>query len=255
MSKYNILFILIIYSYRILDINLNPQNDLVITSSLDKTSRIWDTNKRTCIAIIQDSDFANFDPKGNFFVAVTRDKSNCFLNFYSIENYTKNNNYHSNYFNCDSHIVAYLDGPYKVLKIKDMNGIRQLKFSPDGLFLILKDLNNLTFIYDLFTWTLNSLDTSNSREEDFSEKKENFFGFDISLLNHSSSTSDDNYNCLYTHFIFNGCRDGYVQVWNYLKGNVVNLIEYHEKGENIKVKFNSKCGIMATACKDLILWK
>ena len=218
---------------------MNPVNDLVITTSIDGTSRLWDTSKRTCICKIQDSQCANFDPSGKFLVSVISENSELskikinYVNFYSIDN------------NLNNPLTI---GPYKVLKILDMNSIIQARFSPDGLNLIFKDSDNITVVYDIFTWRGLILNTSRVKEPEKKLSKsplntaENFYRFEMIPMKNSP-------------YLFNSSSDGITQIWNYTKGYVVNLLHYHENDEKIKIRFNSDSGILVTGSNELVLWK
>jgi hypothetical protein len=128
-----------------------------------------------------------------------------------------------------------------------MNSIIQVKYSPGGLYLILKDIYNLTVVYDIFMGAGSILNTSGSEEferietENGNIRNNPIHRFEISPIKDSP-------------YIFNSCTDGYVQIWNYVKGYVVNLLQYHAKGDKIKTRFNSKLGILVTGCREMLLW-
>lgn len=212
---------------------------MVITTSIDGTSRLWDTSRRTCICKIQDSQCANFDPTGKFLVSVISENSELskmkinYVNFYSIDN------------NLNNPLTI---GPYKVLKILDMNSIIQARFSPDGLNLIFKDLDNITVVYDIFTLRGLTLNTcgSNEPEKKLSISQNNmvdyFYRFEMIPIKNSP-------------YLLNSSSDGITQIWNYAKGYVVNLLQYHQDDKKIKIRFNSNSGILATGSNELVLWK
>ena len=50
---------------------MNPFNDLFLSTSNDRTSRLWDLNKKKCLCIFQDSQCAAFDNTGKVLASVT----------------------------------------------------------------------------------------------------------------------------------------------------------------------------------------
>jgi len=90
-----ILYSFLGHSDKITDININPLNDLFLTSSSDNTSRLWDLTKRECICIFQDSNHAVFDNTGKVIASVTfetdknTDKITNYINLYAVDTVTK----------------------------------------------------------------------------------------------------------------------------------------------------------------------
>jgi len=56
-----ILYSFLGHSDIITDLFINPFNDLFISISNDKTSRLWDLNLKKCLCIFQDNQCAVFD--------------------------------------------------------------------------------------------------------------------------------------------------------------------------------------------------
>ena len=201
---------------------MNPSNDLVITTSFDKTSRIWDTSNRTCVCIVQDSLCVSFDPSGKFFVSVTAEYDKIqslvinFLNFYMIENFGGN---FSNGISCE--------GPSKVVKITEMNRIIQMKFSHDGLFIIFKDVDNIKFVHDLFSRSrairsmLSRCDEKIPVKKDFRNFRENFCRFDMSRSNNMSNEVE-----IFANFLIDSDGEGKIEIWDYEKTCLLNLLQY-----------------------------
>lgn len=61
-----ILYSFLGHSDIITDLCINPFNDLFMSTSNDKTSRLWDLNKKKCLCIFQDSQCAVFDNTEKF---------------------------------------------------------------------------------------------------------------------------------------------------------------------------------------------
>jgi WD40 repeat protein len=84
---------------------MNPVDDTFLTTSRDKTSRLWDLSKRNCLCIFQDSNYATFDDSGKVIASVTSesdkssDKIINYINLYASD--------------------SVLKGPFKVFKIEN----------------------------------------------------------------------------------------------------------------------------------------
>ncbi len=106
----------------ITELNLNPNNDLFISTSLDKTSRLWNLNTKECVCIFQESNCANFDNSGNIIISVT-----------SVHN--KNNDIYENFINLYN-VNDILKGPFDVFSIKAKSEIKQVKYTNNNNFII-----------------------------------------------------------------------------------------------------------------------
>ena len=97
------------------DIIINPKNDTFLTTSEDKTSRLWDLKQKTCLAIFQETVHSCFDNTGDVIASVTvqsKDgKSSSHINLYDSKEYQTGN--------------------FNVFRIDD-SYIKQIKFPNDG---------------------------------------------------------------------------------------------------------------------------
>jgi WD40 repeat protein len=214
-----ILFSFLGHSDLIIDIAMNPQNDLFLTTSRDKTSRLWDLTKRTCVCIFQDSNFATFDDTGKVIASVTsenekyQDKTVNYINLYDADNVLKS--------------------PFKVFKVDCVSSeIKQLKFTNDGLYIICTTVDNLVLVIDAFEGTIVKRLTGEINESDI------FIKADVS--------ADSKYVAI-------GSESGNVIVWNIATGNTVTVLESHPQ-TSWCVKFSPRHTLLATACTNLILW-
>ena len=136
-----ILFSFLGHSDLITDLSMNPFNDLFLSTSNDKTSRLWDLNKKKCLCIFQDSQCANFDNTGKVLASVTykldkeTERYENFINLYNIEKpETINEN----------------NPPFDVFSIKSSGFIKKIKFTNNGDYLI-AITDNYLFIIDAIT--------------------------------------------------------------------------------------------------------
>lgn len=214
-----VLFSFLGHSDLIFDISLNPVNDLFLTTSRDKTSRLWDLAKRSCICIFQDSNFSTFDDTGKVIASVSSESDK---NSDKIINYI-------NLYNAES----VDDGPFKVFKIDSISSeIKQLKFSNDGSIIVCTTIDNIILILDAWEGEVKNKLTGDINEGD------TFLKADIS--------ADSNYVAI-------GSESGDVLIWNVNTGNLVTTLECHPL-TSLCVKFSGKHSLLATACINLVLW-
>ncbi len=214
-----ILFSFLGHSDLIIDISMNPTNDLFLTTSRDKTSRLWDLSKRQCVCIFQDSNFASFDDSGKVIASVcsesdkNSDKVINFINLYNLE--------------------SVMQGPFKVFKIDSISSeIKQVKFSNDGQFMICTTNDNLILVLDAFEGNILNKLTGDINEGDV------FLKADIS--------ADSKYIAI-------GSEAGNVLIWNLATGSLIEDLECHPL-TSYCVKFSGKHCILATSCTNLVLW-
>lgn len=214
-----ILFSFLGHSDLIIDISMNPTNDLFLTTSRDKTSRLWDLSKRQCICIFQDSNFASFDDTGKVVASIcseadkSSDKIINFINMYSVE--------------------SMMQGPFKVFKVDSISSeIRQVKFSSDGSYMICTTNDNLILVLDAFEGNIVNRLTGDINESDV------YLKADIS--------ADSKYVAI-------GTENGNVLIWNLVTGVLVEDLECHPH-TSMCVKFSGKHCLLATSCVNLVLW-
>ncbi len=211
-----ILFSFLGHSDIITDLTINPFNDLFISTSNDKTSRLWDLNLKKCLCIFQDSQCAVFDNTGNVLASVTysmdkeTERYENFINLYNIENPENIN-----------------DGkPFDVFSIKSNGFIKKIKFSNNGDYLI-AITDNFLFIIDAVQGKIN---------HDMEINDE---------INTVDITPDSKYIAL-------ACASGNVLIYSD-KGELIKTLEFHTKNCEC-VTFNPRYAIMATADTNLVFW-
>jgi len=226
-----VIFSFLGHSDLILDINKNPLNDLILTTSKDNTSRLWELNKRDCICILQDSNCAVFDNTGKVIASVVSEmdkQSSKIINFINL-------------YNSDS----ILDGPFKVFKV-DSPEIKQIKFSNNGDY-ILASTSEMLLLIDSFE----------------GETIWRFVGdmveTETELIIKADFSPDSKY-------VVSGSESGKLLIWNAEKPpkNQENFennntrkalvsLEAHPQTSNC-VKFSPKHALLASSCTNLLLW-
>lgn len=199
----------------ITDLNINPKMDTFISTSRDKTSRIWDLSSKKCLAIIQDCNHSCFDNTGMVIASITsmNDGSN-HLNLYSEEDFKK--------------------GPFNVFRVNaDGSVVKQLKFTPDGLKIICNTEDNLILIIDSFEGTVLKKLTA---EISFGDV---FIKVDVS--------PDSKY-------LISGSESGNILIMNIEKESVIASLSNHPL-ISLCVKFNPVYNIVASSCQNLVLWQ
>lgn len=203
------------HSDLITDITINPINDLFLTTSRDKTSRLWDLSKRQCACIFQDSNFATFDDTGKVVASVSfeSDKQANFINLYAVE--------------------SILKGPFKVFKV-DLNfEIKQIRFTDDGTLIVCNTSENTIVICDAYE----------------GNQKHKISGVEINESDncYKTSISAD------SKYLSSGTESGNVLIWNILNNKLLCTLECHPQ-TSMCVKWSPKHALLATACTNLVLW-
>lgn len=210
-----ILFSFLGHSDNIIDLCMNPYNDLFISTSTDKTSRLWDLNKRTCLCIFQNSQCAVFDNTGKVLASST----------YSMDKETERYENFINLYNIEKPENINQGKPFDVFSIKSSGYIKQLKFTNNGDYLI--------GVTDNFLYII---DAVNGKIVHDIEVNDEINTFDITIN---------------SKFIALACASC-VLIYS-IDGNLIKTCEFHIKNCEC-VAFNPKYVIMATADSNLVFW-
>ena len=64
---------------KVVSLSMSPVDDTVITSSLDKTVRLWDLRSPSCVGVLQclGRPVASFDPEGLIFAVGVQSEQVC----------------------------------------------------------------------------------------------------------------------------------------------------------------------------------
>ena len=140
------------HSNLIIDLSMNPNNDLFLSTSNDGTSRLWNLHTKQCICIFQDSQCASFDNSGVIAsVTSTLNKLNDtyenFINLYDMDKINK--------------------GPFDVLGLHTNKNIKQVKFSNDGKFIVCLTETELWIVDAFVCKTFGNVDLSDETVNNF----------------------------------------------------------------------------------------
>ena len=211
-----ILFSFLGHSDVITDLSINPYNDLFISTSNDKTSRLWDLNEKKCLYIFQDSQCAVFDTSGKVLASVTYTMNKetevyeNFINLYNVIELQENKN----------------DKPFDVFSIKANGYIKQMKFTYDEKYLIA--------IIDNYLFIIDALEGKIIHKVEINDE-----------INTFDVTTDSKYIAL-------ACASGNIIIYS-IEGKLIKTFEFHIKNCECVV-FNPKYAIMASADNNLVFW-
>ena len=211
-----ILFSFLGHSDVITDLSINPYNDLFISTSNDKTSRLWDLNEKKCLYIFQDSQCAVFDTSGKVLASVTYTMNKetevyeNFINLYNVIELQENKN----------------DKPFDVFSIKANGYIKQMKFTYDEKYLIA--------IIDNYLFIIDALEGKIIHKIEINDE-----------INTFDVTTDSKYIAL-------ACASGNIIIYS-IEGKLIKTFEFHIKNCECVV-FNPKYAIMASADNNLVFW-
>ena len=209
-----ILFSFLGHSDIITDLCINPFNDLFISTSNDKTSRLWDLNLKKCVCIFQDSQCAVFDNTGKVLASVT----------YSMDKETERYENFINLYNIEDQ--ANMDKPFDVFSIKSSGFIKKIKFSNNGDYLIA--------ITDNYLFIIDAVGGKIIHEMEINDE--------INTVDISPASK----------YVALACASGNVLIYS-IEGKLIKTFEFHTKNCEC-VAFNPKYAIMATADTNLVFW-
>lgn len=187
-----ILFSFLGHSDVIIDLIINPQNDLFLSTSADRTSRLWDLHEKKCLAIFPDSQFATFDDMGKVITSVTSEVNK--------STYT-----HDNYINLYN-IDDIQKGPFNIFHLNTKDEMKQIKFTNNGAYIVCST-ESAIIVLDAYNGKI----VSNIESEE-----DQITRFDI--------TPDSKY-------IAAGSESGNITVWE-LNGNEIASLEFHTNSCN-----------------------
>lgn len=199
---------------------MSPIDDTFLSGSLDKTIRLWDLKSPNCSGIMQTQGrpVANFDPEGLIFAVGINSE---YVKLYDLRSFDK--------------------GPFNAFKInqhiKDVNWTG-LKFSPDGKQIcITTDANSLITLDSFIGTNLHTFTTTTSQPISTTHQ-----------ISCEASYSPD------SQYIFSGCSDGSIYVWNADKGTKVTILKGDRSSSIQCLQFNPKFMMLASACTKMSFW-
>lgn len=209
---------------KVTGLSLSPIEDKFLSSSEDKTVRLWDLRSTHCQGVLQTPlpSVVSYDPDGVIFAVG--------LNGTEIKMYDAR---------------MYSQGPFKtfdmaassMLGAKKLGSMRELKFSPDGKLVAAYLADKTVALVDAYTYELKTMlgvsryaDTGNAEGE-------------VESICFSPGGE----------YVYGGLTKGAISVWNAEDGREVARLLGHN--EPVKaVMFNPKAMMLSSAHSDLAFW-
>ncbi|KAG8179715.1 hypothetical protein JTE90_006620 [Oedothorax gibbosus] len=200
---------------KVTSLSMSAVEDTLLSSSLDKSVRIWDVRSPNCQGVINHCDrpVVSFDPEGlSFAVAIDSDE----VRMYDMRSFDK--------------------GPFNTfVPFKDSsNDWTGLKFSPDGKMILISTNGPDVHLLDAFNGKLMTTFSSRVNNNKF-----------IPL---ETSFSPD------SQFVFSGSSDGTVHVWNSETGAQEKILHCGYSSPMHCVQFNPKFMMLVSASTQMIFW-
>jgi COMPASS component SWD2 len=203
---------------RVTALAVSPLDDTFLSSSLDGTTRLWDTRTPRCQGLLRRDTGATgvaYDPSGRVFGAVADSE---------VKLYDRNN--HS------GGPFASFTIDHEVLKQPDVR-VTGLEFAPDGNTLLVATNTNAVFLLDAFDGVLQQTFTS----------FENGAKRDV-----SPSFSPDG------EFVLAGSEDQTIHVWQASTGQEVAVWEGGHDEAVRHVRWNPQMMMAASVCTNVTFW-
>jgi len=202
------------HTAKVVSLSLSPVDDTVISSSLDKTVRMWDLRSPDCVGLMQcqGRSVAAFDPEGLIFAVGVQSE---FIKLYDLRSFEK--------------------GPFSTFKFRLESGCdwTGIKFSLDGKLMMLTTNGAVIRIVDAYEgkplYTLAGY--------------QNNKGIPIE----ASFTPD-------SQFVLSGSSDGKVHVYKAETGQKTCVLSGEHTNSVTNVQFNPRFMMLASACHSLNLW-
>ncbi|KAM9814038.1 WD repeat-containing protein 82-like [Neosynchiropus ocellatus] len=202
------------HTAKVISLSMSPVDDMFISSSLDKTIRIWDLNSQNCQGITNPigRPICSFDPEGLIFAAAVESKV---VQLYDLRAFDK--------------------GPFASFEMSfprvcDWTG---LKFSDDGKQILICTNGGMIGLINAFNGSLlhTFSNYNNSR------------GFSLEAC----FTPD-------SQFVMIGSEDGKIHVWSTVSGMKVAVRDGKHPGPINTLQFNPRFMTFASACSKTNFW-
>uniref|UniRef100_A0A1A7WMD6 WD repeat domain 82 n=1 Tax=Iconisemion striatum TaxID=60296 RepID=A0A1A7WMD6_9TELE len=202
------------HTARVTALSMSPVDEVFISSSLDKTIRIWDLRLPDCQGLTNPlgKPICSFDPDGLIFAAGVESQA---IKLYDFRAFDK--------------------GPFACFETRfdrvcDWTG---LKFSNDGKHILICTNGGAMYILNAFSRAV--LHT-------------------FSMYNNSKGISLEACFTPDSQFVMIGSEDGRVHVWSVESGMKVALLDGKHNGPINALQFNPRYMTFASACTNMMFW-
>jgi len=249
------------HTAEIVNLSINPTNDLFLSSSNDRTVRLWNLSQPACIAQMElpvdataGTPFAAYDATGLLFgvtAAMTHGRGNM-IHLYDARKYEA--------------------GPFSELKVSQSSvedflktkgqqtpqAARELsrsewaslKFDSSGKHMLVTTRSGMAMSLDGFTAEVQqaflapATNTTNIDPDSFTIDDEDVAPASNKIV--ACFTPDD-------RFILGGCSNGTIQCWEAATGRLVRQLDGHADAVTA-LAFNPKLAMFASSCTNTALW-
>ncbi|KAL5035972.1 hypothetical protein BDEG_23931 [Batrachochytrium dendrobatidis JEL423] len=203
---------------RVVSLVMSPQDDSVLSASLDDTVRFWDLRSPNCQGLMHTDGgqpCLAFD-QGGFIFAVGL--GSCKILLYDIKEYNK--------------------GPFATFPIKDPITLdfaaewTHMSFSNDGKLILISTTSNVMYIVDAFNGGIKHRLTGHMNQ--------------MGMAFEACFTPD-------AEFVIGGSQDGKIHYWEVETGKHIHALEWHHEPPKV-VAFNPKHLMFASADTNLAFW-
>lgn len=203
------------HTKKVTSLCMSPVDDSFMSSSLDKSIRLWDLRSPNCQGVMHvpgNKPVVNFDPEGLIFAVGYNSEM---VKLYDLKSFDK--------------------GPFNSFKLPQDKGCdwSGLKFSPDGKTILISTNGSVIHLIDAFQGT---------PLQSFSGHINNK-GIPL-----EASFSPD------SQFVFSGSTDGKIHVWHAESGKKTAELTCEQAGPVQCVQFNPKYMLLASACNSMAFW-
>lgn len=211
---------------------MSPIDDTFLSGSLDKTIRLWDLKSPNCSGIMQTQGrpVANFDPEGLIFAVGINSE---FVKLYDLRSFDK--------------------GPFNAFKLNNSKEVNWtgLKFSPDGKQICITTDASTLITLDSFMGTQLHTFTTSTNPADQNDS--------ANITPTTQPLTSPQISCEATYspdsqYLFAGCTDGSIHVWDTDKGSKVTILKGDRTTSIQCVQFNPKFMMLASACSKMSFW-
>ncbi|XP_071960836.1 WD repeat-containing protein 82-like [Antedon mediterranea] len=203
------------HTRKVVSLSMSPIDDSFLSSSFDKTIRLWDLRSPNCQGMmqLQGRPVAAFDPEGLIFA--------CGINSEMIKLYD---------------LRSFDKGPFTTFRLQqdrdcDWTG---LKFSSDGKMILISTNGPVIRLIDAFS----------------GHALQSYMGHmnQKGILLEASFSPD-------AQFVLSGSQDGKVHIWNAENGTKTAVLESKHNGAPVHcVQFNPKYLMLATSSQSMSFW-
>ncbi|GFR33543.1 WD repeat-containing protein 82 [Trichonephila clavipes] len=203
------------HTKKVVSLCMSPVDDTFMSSSLDKSIRIWDLRSPNCQGVMHltgSRSVVNYDPEGLIFAVGLNSE---LIKLYDLKSFDK--------------------GPFNTFRLPQDKGCdwTGLKFSPDGKTILISTNGQVIHLIDAFQGTPLQEFTGHVNNK----------GMPL-----EASFSPD------SQFIFSGSTDGRVHVWSAETGTKTAELFCDHTGPVQCVQFNPKYMLLASACTNMAFW-